>query len=213
MTVLAVADNVRAALHPLHAPPRPPGWNHEQLRDLVEGVALRPAAVLLGLREDESERLLLTRRTDTLSQHAGQVAFPGGAADPEDAGDPVATALRESREEIGLDTGSVTPLGFLDCFETISGFCVTPVVARIHADAPPLRIDPSEVAVVFEVPLAFFMDADNAHRYVMHYRGHRREMLEFHYDGHRIWGATAAMIGNLLERMQRHGDQRHGAQS
>lgn len=205
MTQPVAADRVLAALHPLHAPPRSPGWNHAQLRDLIEGVELRPAAVLLGLREDAHDSVLLTRRTDTLSQHAGQVAFPGGATDPEDAGDPVTTALRESREEIGLAPDAVTPMGFLDRFETVSGFSVTPVVARIHADAPPLRVDPSEVAAVFEVPLAFFMEPDNARRYVMHYRGHRREMIEFHYGGHRIWGATAAMICNLLERMEHHG--------
>ncbi len=201
MTV-ETADRLQTALHPVHAPPQPPGWNHTQLHDLLDGTSLRSAAVLLGLRDDADRHVLLTRRTDTLSQHAGQVAFPGGAADPGDADDPVTTALREAQEEIGLDPRTVTPLGFLDCFETISGFCVTPVVARIEADAPPLTVDPVEVAEVFEVPLEFFLDAANLRNYTMTWRGRPRAMVEFVYGEHRIWGATAAMIHNLLERMR-----------
>ena len=100
--------------------------------------------------------LVLTVRTAHLQSHAGQVAFPGGGSEPAD-GDAVATALRESEEEIGLDPALVTPLGFLDRFETISGFCVTPVVARIAAHAQ-LYPSPDEVAEVFEVPLAFFLE-------------------------------------------------------
>jgi hypothetical protein len=92
------------------------------------------------------------------------------------------------------------PLGFLDCFETISGYCITPVVARIAEEAV-LYPTPAEVAEVFEVPFGFFLEPLNLRRYVMDYRGHRRAMVEFVHGGHRIWGATASMLLNLLERM------------
>jgi 8-oxo-dGTP pyrophosphatase MutT (NUDIX family) len=187
------------ALRPLNQPPAAPGWNHEQMADLLGSAPLRPAAVLIGLRDGVQSRLIFTVRTDHLTSHAGQVAFPGGRTDPAD-GNALTTALRESEEEIGLRRELVTPLGYLDSFETISGFCITPVVARIAAEAQ-LYPAPEEVAEVFEVPLTFFLEPANLRRYVMDYRGHRREMVEFVHGGHRIWGATAAMLLNLLQRM------------
>jgi 8-oxo-dGTP pyrophosphatase MutT (NUDIX family) len=194
-------DAVQSALLPLSTPPAAPGWNHEQMVGLLGTAPLRPAAVLIGLREGTQPRLIFTVRTDHLTSHAGQVAFPGGRTDPAD-GNPLTTALRESEEEIGLERRLVTPLGYLDSFETISGFCITPVVARVAANAQ-LYAAPAEVAEVFEVPLAFFLEPANLRRYVMDYRGHRREMVEFVHGGHRIWGATAAMLLNLLQRMGR----------
>jgi 8-oxo-dGTP pyrophosphatase MutT (NUDIX family) len=188
------------ALRPLSQPPAAPGWNHAQMKDLLGDVPRMPAAVLIGLRGAADPRMIFTVRTDHLSSHAGQVAFPGGRTDPAD-GDALTTALRESEEEIGLDRGLVTPLGYLDCFETISGFCITPVVARIAEDAH-FHPAPDEVAEVFEVPLSFFLESGNLKRYVMDYRGRHREMVEFQHDGHRIWGATAAMLQNLLQRME-----------
>jgi 8-oxo-dGTP pyrophosphatase MutT (NUDIX family) len=190
---------LRGALLPLEAPPSPRGWNHEDMAELIGAAPRRPAAVLIGIRDDREQRVVLTVRTDTLQQHAGQVAFPGGRVEPEDA-DVVATALRESEEEIGLDAGLVTPLGFLEAFETISGYSVTPVVARIAANAV-LKPDPGEVAEVFEVPFAFFLEPANLRRYTMDFRGHRREMVEFLHAGYRIWGVTAAILYNLLKRM------------
>lgn len=190
---------LRGALLPLEAPPGPRGWNHDDMAELIGNAPRRPAAVLIGIRDDREQRVVLTVRTDTLQQHAGQVAFPGGRVEPDDA-DVVATALRESEEEIGLDTGMVTPLGFLEAFETISGYSVTPVVARIAANAV-LKPDPGEVAEVFEVPFAFFLEPANLRRYTMDFRGHRREMVEFLHAGYRIWGVTAAIIYNLLKRM------------
>jgi len=188
------------ALRPLSQPPSAPGWNHAQIEALIGPVARRPAAVLIGLREADQPHMVFTVRTDHLSSHAGQVAFPGGSTDPSDA-DAVTTALRETEEEIGLDRALVTPLGYLDCFETVSGFCITPVVASIAAEAK-FQMAPLEVAEVFEVPLTFFLEPANLKRYVMDYRGHRREMVEFDYGGHRIWGATAAMLHNLLQKME-----------
>jgi 8-oxo-dGTP pyrophosphatase MutT (NUDIX family) len=194
-------DELAKALLPLSAPPSAPAWNHADMAALLGGGERAPAAVLVGFREGVQPRLIFTVRTGHLQSHAGQVAFPGGRSEPAD-GDALTTALRESEEEIGLDRTLVTPLGFLDCFETISGFLITPVVARIAAQAR-LHPAPDEVAEVFEVPLAFLLEPANLRRYTMEFRGHRRAMVEFVHGGHRIWGATAAMLYNLLERMGR----------
>jgi 8-oxo-dGTP pyrophosphatase MutT (NUDIX family) len=196
-----VIEIVADALRPLSAPPNGRGWNHADMAELLGDAPRRPAAVLIGLREGVQPRMVLTVRTDHLHAHAGQVAFPGGRSEADD-GDAIATALRESEEEIGLERGLVTPLGYLDRFETISGFCITPVVARIAAGAQ-LYPAPDEVAEVFEVPLAFFMEPANLRRYTMEFRGHQRSMVEFVHGGHRIWGATAAILLNLLQRMGR----------
>lgn len=193
-------DALVAALLPLSAPPTGPGWNHADMTELLGTTQRLPAAVLVGFRDGVQPRLVLTVRTAHLHAHAGQVAFPGGRSDPEDVS-AVATALRESEEEIGLDRRQVTPLGYLDCFETISGFCITPVVARI-AEKAQLYPSPDEVAEVFEVPLSFLLEPKNLRRYMMDYRGKRRPMVEFVHGGHRIWGATAAMLLNLLQRME-----------
>lgn len=192
---------VASAVRPLAEPPDGPGWNYHEMAELIGDAPRRPAAVLVGWREGVQPRLVLTVRNDSLQAHAGQVAFPGGRTDPEDA-DAVATALRESEEEVGLDRRLVTPIGYLDSFDTISGYRITPVVARIASEAS-LYPAPAEVAEVFEVPLAFFLDPANLRRYSMDFRGHRREMVEFIHGGHRIWGATAAMLVNLLQRMGR----------
>ncbi len=194
-------DSLIKALLPLSTPPTGPGWNHGDMTELLGTTKRRPAAVLVGFREGVQPRLVLTVRTDHLHAHAGQVAFPGGRTDPSD-GNALTTALRESEEEIGLDRALVTPLGYLDCFETISGFCITPVVAHIAAGAR-LNAAPDEVAEVFEVPLAFLLEPANLRRYTMEFRGHQRPMVEFLHGGHRIWGATAAMLFNLLHRMGR----------
>ncbi len=194
------AHRLESALIPLQAPPSGPGWNHASMVEWLGDAPLVPAAVLVAVRDDGEENIIFTRRHDRLAKHAGQVAFPGGGMEPGDD-DMVDTALRESEEEIGLPRDAVTPLGYLDCFETISGFRVTPVVARIAADAPALVPNAGEVADVFEVPLAFFLSRDNLRSYTVEYRGARRPMVEFRFGGFRIWGATAAMLLNMLKRM------------
>lgn len=196
----AVCTGLRDALIPLAEPPQGPGWNHGVVAEWLGDAPLMPAAVLVGVREGGQENVIFTRRHDKLAQHAGQVAFPGGSMDADDTS-MIDTALRETEEEIGLPRAAVTPLGFLDGLETISGFHVTPVVARVDADAPPLKPNADEVAEVFEVPLGFFLDAANLRRYSMAYRGKDRSMVEFQFNGFRIWGATAAMLFNLLKRM------------
>ena len=193
-------ESLATALRPLATPPANPAWNHAEVAEFIGSAPRRTAAVLLGIREGVQPRLVFTVRNGQLQAHAGQVAFPGGGSEPVDGGSAVATALRESQEEIGLDPALVTPLGYLDCLETISGYCVTPVVGRIAARAQ-LYPAPEEVAEVFEMPMAFFLDAHNLRRYIMEFRGRQRPMVEFVHGGHRIWGATAAIVVNLLHRM------------
>lgn len=195
----ALLDAVARAVHPLDTPPHAPGWNHDCVTGLVGDGARRAAAVLVGVRTTNEPRVVFTLRRNDLAQHAGQVSFPGGGAETGDV-DSVATALRESREEIALDTARVEPFGYLDCIETISGFCVTPVMARVAPDAVVIA-QPDEVARVFEVPLAFLLDPANVHRDVYRVRGVARNVYEYAGVEPRIWGATAAMLVNLMQRM------------
>lgn len=192
-------DDVARALHPLDAPPPLRGWNHDALAELIGEVPRVPAAVLIALRDTAQPQVVFTLRRDDLPTHAGQVSFPGGRVEVGDI-DAVAAALRESREEIGLDPARALPLGYLDGLETISGYCVTPVVARIDADAR-LVADPDEVAHVFEVPLAFLLDPANLLTRRLHWCGREREVYEYAGSDPPIWGATALMLMNLMQRM------------
>lgn len=197
--------HLRAVLHPLQAAPVDPGWNHRELEGLLPAAPLREAAVLVGLvPRDVGWQVLLTRRTDALRHHAGQVSFPGGRIEPEDAG-AVAAALRESREEIGLAEAQVTPIGFLDPLCTITGFRVLPVVALVDVEYVP-QPDPAEVAEVFEVPLGYVLEPRNLgfREIIPPQDGRPRRVLEFverDDPRRRIWGATAAILLNLRERI------------
>lgn len=157
---------------------------------------LRPAAVLVPLVTHASGlTVLLTQRTDHLHDHAGQIAFPGGRRDEGDDS-PVATALREATEEIGLAAAQVEVLGLLPEYRTGTGFAVTPVVGLV---TPPLalRPDPFEVAEVFETPLAFLLDPANHQRHSAQIRGQLRHYWAMPFEGRFIWGATAGMIRSL----------------
>lgn len=157
------------------------------------------AAVLVPIVLRERPTVLLTERTAHLSQHSGQVAFPGGRADPEDA-DPAATALREAWEEVGLEARFVEVLGALPTYVTGSAFIITPVVALVQPDCV-LRPNPYEVADVFEVPLDFLLDPAHHRRQRMAWQGLEREWFAMPYaDGAKeryIWGATAGMLRNF----------------
>ena len=171
------------------------------MADLLPAEPLRPAAVLVGLREHGSgTTVLLTRRQDALRHHAGQISFPGGRVDLADAG-PLAAALRETEEEVGLPVASIEPVGWLDPYATITGFHVYPLVACIDPDRP-LFPSADEVAEAFEVPLDFLLDPASARDVAMEWRGRTRLLVEFQWREHRIWGATAAMLVNLRERLQ-----------
>jgi 8-oxo-dGTP pyrophosphatase MutT (NUDIX family) len=202
--------HLRAVLHPVDAPPTGPGWNHDDLVDLLPAVPLREAAVLVGLvTRSEGWQVLLTRRTDELRHHAGQVSFPGGRIEPDDR-DAIAAALRESHEEIGLQAAQAAPVGFLDPLCTITGFRVLPLVAMVDPEFVP-RPDPGEVAEVFEVPLDYLLDPANLNTFDINTMlgrpipgGRPRRVLEFVDRGNprqRIWGATASILYNLRERI------------
>lgn len=153
---------------------------------------LRPAAVLLLVVNHAEPTMVFTQRTAHLADHAGQVSFPGGRCDADDC-TPEHTALREAREEVGLDASRVQLLGRLPDYCTSTGYCVTPVVGWAE---PPLtwRPDPDEVADVFEVPLAFLLDPRN-HRYESAvFKGRTRHYWAMPYGERFIWGATAGML-------------------
>jgi len=197
-------EALQRALHPLAAPPQGPGWNHDDLADVLPPGPLHEAAVLVGLApRDSGTQVLLTRRTDGLRNHSGQVSFPGGRVDEGDIG-VVAAALRETEEEIAVPPAQVVPLGFLDPFVTISSFRVTPVVALLDP-AYAAQPNPGEVADVFEVPLQYLMARDNLRKVEIDFRGRRRVVLEYDWPGQRIWGATASILSNLRQRLERYG--------
>ncbi len=161
---------------------------------------LQPAAVLVPLYLDQGAwHLLLTQRTDTVSTHKGQVAFPGGRVDPDDR-DAEHTALREAEEEIGLDPTVVDVLGRLDDLVTVTRYRVTPIVGRIPWPVP-LKLSDRELSAVFGVPVAWLADPANR---VVEYRdppvpGPRIEVIHWPYMGFDIWGASARMILSLLD--------------
>ena len=195
---------IGAALHPLCAVPAGRAWNLDEIDDLLPPSAPVPAAVLVGLvPRAQGWQVLLTRRTEVLRHHAGQVSFPGGRIEADDA-DATAAAIRETGEEIGVDPGAITPLGWLDPLATVTGFTVLPLVATITPDYL-ARPDPREVAEVFEVPLAFLMVAGNLRSVQLDWRGRPRTVLEFaNHDApaRRIWGATASILLNLRRRLE-----------
>lgn len=162
------------------------------------GRRLKPAGVLVPLvNRSGGVTILLTQRTAHLQKHAGQISFPGGGMEPDDA-DLQATALRETEEEIGLVPEKVEILGSLDLYETSTGYGVAPVVGWIE---PPieLKVDPFEVAEAFEVPLRFVLDPANHARESRTRDGSRRFYYVLQYEDYYIWGATAGMLVNLSQ--------------
>ena len=172
--------------------------DHADLDAVVTPLA--QAAVLVPVTDRAEPGVILTRRTDTLSRHAGQIAFPGGRIDPGDAG-PAAAALREAEEEIALPRDRVILVGEADRYRTVTGFEVTPVIGVVPPD---LVFIPAaaEVAAVFEVPLGFLLDSGNHIEASVEWQGRNRHYYEIMWGEHRIWGATAAMIVNLSRRLR-----------
>ena len=162
-------------------------------------IASRPAAVLVGIVDRPIPTVLLTQRTSDLSNHAGQIAFPGGKIDPFDD-TPLAAAMREAHEEIGLDAKFIEPIGYLDLYLTFSGFRILPSLARVSPDYT-MTINRGEVADAFEVPLEFLMMPANHARKSRENRGVIRQYYEMPYQDRYIWGVTAGIIRNLYERI------------
>jgi len=183
-------------------PQKPPELTrHEDYDPAPAGFGGTKAAVLLPLiaRDQGGPTLLFTRRTDSLARHSGQVSFPGGRSE---AGDltPVETALRETFEETGIAPSFVTVAGYLDRYLTGTGFDIQPVVGLL-AGGFALSPDPSEVAEIFEVPLAFLCDPSNRRRESRELGGRQRSFYAFTYQQHEIWGATAAIVVSLAQRL------------
>jgi 8-oxo-dGTP pyrophosphatase MutT (NUDIX family) len=165
------------------------------VRDAMLVQSYRDAAVLIAITDEDQPQVILTRRSEALRKHTGQVAFPGGAIDDNDA-DAAAAALREAEEEIGLPRKLPKPVGLLPDYLTGSGFRIKPVVALVPA-APVLTINRNEVDEAFEVPLAFLMDPANHQRASRFWNGAERHYFEINHGGHHIWGVTAGIIHAL----------------
>lgn len=194
---IGISDSLVSEADVLSAAPGREAW-----RPSLE--ATRPAGVLVPLVEREGEiNILLTRRADHLHHHAGQISFPGGRKEEEDA--TIAdTALREAAEEIGLDSRLVTILGVLPQYITLTRFAITPVVGLVK---PPLdlRADPFEVADIFEVPLAHLVDPAHHERHFREENGRRRGFYAIPYGDRFIWGATAGILVNFAALLASHG--------
>lgn len=162
--------------------------------------ALVAAAVLVAITDRPEPGVLLTVRHASLRTHAGQVAFPGGRIDPDDA-DAVAAALREAQEEIGLAPDLVEIVGTGDPYWTGSGFDITPVIGVVPPDLP-LVPHEAEVAAIFEVPLAHLLAEANHFRRSAEHGGRLRHYYEINWPDQRIWGATAGMIVGLAARLK-----------
>jgi 8-oxo-dGTP pyrophosphatase MutT (NUDIX family) len=162
---------------------------------------IRPAAVLIPIVDHAEPTVLLTVRTTHLPDHAGQIAFPGGKIDRGDES-PLAAALREAREEIGLEPHFVDPIGYLDVYMTALGYRIVPTIARIlpgFGVAP----NPEEVDDVFEVPLAFLMEEANHQTHSREWKGMMRTVYAMPFGDRYIWGVTAGILRNLYERIYR----------
>jgi len=201
---LPALASIRAALHPLDRPPDGACWNAGELDGLLPAAVPLEAAVLVGLvPRPHGLQVLLTRRTDSLRHHAGQVSFPGGRIEPGDR-DAAAAALRETTEETGIPAALLTPLGYLDPIATITGFRVLPAVAMIQAAYQAIP-DAREVDEVFEVPFDHLMDPANLRNICIEFGGRARSVFEFvdrGVPGQRIWGVTASILFNLRERLE-----------
>jgi len=165
----------------------------------AEGALTKAAVLLPVVAHRAGLTVLFTQRTTHLKAHSGQVSFPGGRAEPHDP-TPEFTALRETEEEIGLSAAAVEVLARLPDYCTRSGYCVTPVVGLL---TPPLSLtpDPREVAEVFEVPLAFLLDARNHRRETREFQGRTVGFYAIPYGDRYIWGATAGMLVNLCRHV------------
>lgn len=173
--------------------------NPEMIADFAVMKPPRPAAVLVPIIARRELTVLFTQRPQTMPTHAGQISFPGGKVEQDDA-DHAAAALREAEEEIGLKQRYIEALGFLDTYRTGTGFNVAPLVAIVQPDFT-LQLDEREVDEAFEVPLAFLMDEANHQKHTRPWQGRERHFYAMPYGERYIWGATAGMLKNMHQRL------------
>lgn len=195
-SVSAFAGHVRARLGPGSSGPAGLASDYDLNGGLpLSGPAPKPAAVLIPVIPRSELTVLLTQRTAHLPRHAGQIAFPGGRIDPEDAS-AEAAALREAEEEIGLDRRFVSLLGRLDIYRSGTGYAISPLVGLVEPGHA-LTLDPGEVAAAFEVPLSFLMTPQNLKIHSRMWQGVERRFYAIPYEAHYIWGVTAGIIRNM----------------
>lgn len=198
--MVITAAHLRERLAATRKPSNPldvvvPRGTYSWPQGMLEKIArtLKPAGVLIPVRRHEAGLcVLLTQRSADLKHHAGQVSFPGGRMEESDA-DIEVTALRETREEIGISEEQVSIIGYLETMPTVTGYAVTPIVGFVDGSVP-LEIDTTEVEYAFEVPLSFLTESANHRMVTREWQGLSFSMVEFHYEGQRIWGATAQML-------------------
>jgi len=191
-------DRIRRAIET----PSPASSDYDLNPDisLPEGRRLRPAGVLIPLLETQNGvQVILTKRSSVLKHHPGQIAFPGGKVEATDSG-PVQAALREADEEIGLRRENAEALGALPTHETVTGFCVTPVLARVRSAFQPMP-QPEEVAEVFQVPLDHVGNLDRFQVQSRRWQGVERYYYTVPYGPYYIWGATARILYGLAQRL------------
>lgn len=210
VTEVAVLDDLlaRAETRLSLEPPAPgdPTSNPRGDHDLdsstrfIPAAPHRRAAVLVPvIPRADGPHLLFTLRAAHLRDHSGQVAFPGGKIDPGDA-TPIHAALREAREEVGLEPDAIRTLGYLDPYLSATGFLVTPVLGLVAPEAP-LHLNAAEVAATFEVPLTYLLDRRRRRIESRIWQGRVRRYYVIEYGPHRIWGVTAGIVNNLHERL------------
>src|SRR5580704_13942743 len=201
-------DRARTRLHfdipagltyPILIPASGDQGTDRMLAILAREQPVRPAAVLIPVVDRPQPTVLLTQRSAQLNEHAGQISFPGGKIDATDAS-PLAAALREAEEEVGLKREFVEPIGYLDLYGTSFGFRILPTVARVRPGFE-LRISKAEVDDAFEVPLAFLMDPANHQTHTREFRGMERSYYAMPFAERYIWGATAGILRTLYQRI------------
>jgi 8-oxo-dGTP pyrophosphatase MutT (NUDIX family) len=180
-------------------PPSGDQGTDRMLEIIAREQPIRPAAVLIAVVDHPQPTVLLTQRAAHLHDHAGQISFPGGKIDPEDAS-PLDAALREAWEEIGLSREFIDPIGYLDLYGTGFGFRILPTVAKVKPGFK-LAVNHSEVDDAFEVPLAFLMNPENHQVHSKEFRGMERSYYAMHFAERYIWGATAGILRVLYERI------------
>ena len=196
---MSLANRLRAAIASESSAAMIEHDGHVDDLEAYEGTA---AAVLIAVTDRAEPGVILTQRPETMRRHPGQAAFPGGRVDAGDAS-VIAAALREAEEEIGLARHIPDVIGTVDLYRTITSYTITPVLAVIPPDLA-LVANPHEVSDIFEVPLDFLLNPANHQAKTLDWNGQERRFFEMHWDGHRIWGATAAMIVNLSRRLVWH---------
>jgi 8-oxo-dGTP pyrophosphatase MutT (NUDIX family) len=201
----SLAERARLRLYPsVHDAPEEDAFSDHAIAgmqpDSATLAAARPAAVLVPLMARASgATLLLTQRSSLLRQHSGQIAFPGGKIDADDAS-PLEAALREAEEEIGLDRDHIAPLGYLAPYFSTTGFRITPVVALVSPEAS-FRLNAAEVSDIFETPLSFLMNPANHQTHEREWKGQMRRYFAMPHEDRYIWGVTAGIIRMLWLRL------------